>query len=32
MNNVVEARGVDLIRNGRLLLDQLTVSVRAGEI
>ncbi|MGN6793752.1 MAG: ABC transporter ATP-binding protein [Streptosporangiaceae bacterium] len=32
MNNVVEARGVDLVRDGRLLLDQITLSVRAGEL
>jgi iron complex transport system ATP-binding protein len=32
MKNVIEARGVDLVRNGRLLLDQITLSVRAGEV
>ncbi|HEX7995941.1 MAG TPA: ATP-binding cassette domain-containing protein, partial [Streptosporangiaceae bacterium] len=32
MKNVIEARGVDLVRNGRLLLDQITLSVRAGEL
>jgi iron complex transport system ATP-binding protein len=32
MRTVVEARGVDLVRDGRLLLDQITLSVRAGEL
>jgi iron complex transport system ATP-binding protein len=32
MKNVIEARGVDLVRNGRLLLDQINLSVRAGEL
>jgi iron complex transport system ATP-binding protein len=29
---VLEARDVDLVRGGRLLLDQITLSVRAGEL
>ncbi len=29
---VLAARGVDLVRGGRLLLDQITFLVRAGEL
>ena len=32
MGNVIEVGGVDLVRDGRLLLDQITLSVRAGEL
>ncbi|MDR2988676.1 MAG: ATP-binding cassette domain-containing protein [Nocardiopsaceae bacterium] len=32
MDNVIEARGVDLVRDGRLLLDQISMSVREGDL
>jgi iron complex transport system ATP-binding protein len=32
MDNVIEVCGVDLVRDGRLLLDQITLSVREGEL
>jgi len=32
MDNLIDVRGVDLVRDGRLLLDQITLSVAAGEL
>jgi iron complex transport system ATP-binding protein len=32
MDNVIDVHGVDLVRDGRLLLNQITLSVRAGEL